>query len=71
MPSSCLVCREEGDKGYFTLPKNRDRRLIWIEKAKLGDWYDENRKPHHRVCYKHFLNEDIKYQGKKVLLRPG
>ena len=65
MPSKCLVCGEEGNAGYYSLPKNKDRRSQWIQSSKIGEWYDqdENRKKYHCICFRHWKAEDIVFQG--------
>ena len=75
MPSKCLICGEEGNTGYYSLPKNKDRRSQWIESAKIGEWYDkdENRKKYHYVCFRHWKIEDIIFVGesKRCTPKPG
>ena len=39
--SSCIVpdCRETGNAGFFTLPKNNEKRKKWLEGIKANDWF--------------------------------
>ena len=67
----CLICPHEGLKGYFTLPKNEDLRKQIIEISKLSDWFVTNAKPHHRMCWRHYNQEQINYGGKYCTLKTG
>ena len=71
MVNHCLVCREEGQKGYFSMPKDRELRVKWINVVKVGDFFVDNVRPSHRVCYRHFAKTDIQYVGQKVHLITG
>ena len=39
MTNSCLACASLGDKAFFGLPKNKDRRAIWVVSLKLEEWF--------------------------------
>ena len=63
MPNQCLVCGQEGNIGFYSLPKNKDRRKLWIESAKIDEFFDENRKKYHCICFRHWKSEDIVFLG--------
>ena len=68
---SCLLCQNEGQKGYFTLPKNAEHRKTVVQMMNLSDWFLENAKPHHRICWRHYNQEQINYGGKYCTLKTG
>ena len=39
--NKCIVadCRETGNAGFFTLPKNNEKRKKWLEGIKAEDWF--------------------------------
>ena len=71
MPSTCLVCREEGDKGFFALPKNKIIRESWIKEAKLSDFFIKNPLMSQRICWRHFNSSQIKSEGQRWTLVKG
>ena len=73
MPNYCLVCKEEGLKGYFGLPKDQETRIKWVNAVNLGDHYIdiENWKKSYRICYRHFDKFDLTYVGQRALVKSG
>ena len=39
--NKCIVpgCWETGNAGFFTLPKNNEKRKKWLEGIKADDWF--------------------------------
>ena len=39
--NKCIVadCRETGNAGFFSLPKNNEKRKKWLEGIKAEDWF--------------------------------
>ena len=71
MVNTCLVCREEGLKGYFQMPKDEKTREEWVKATKIGDWFIQNTRPSHRICFRHFAPEDILYSPKRISPKSG
>jgi len=77
--NKCIVagCWETGNAGFFSLPKNNEKRKKWLEGIKADDRFwsvtSEDREedgkkkkklPSYYVCFRHFKKEDIKVDGK-------
>ena len=75
MPLSCLVCRlvvEEGESGYFSLPKDQSDRVKWLKATKLDEkYYGENYKLSWKICWRHFDPSQIKINGQRRSLQKG
>jgi hypothetical protein len=59
MVNRCIVpeCFSYGNRGYFSFPKNEERRKLWFEI--LGLWKSLQLRPGQCVCYRHFDEKDI------------
>ena len=71
MPMSCLICGNEGEKGFFQFPGNKDRRSQWVEILRLDPYFIDNNKRFHKVCHLHFRPEDIYPIGERLFKKKG
>ena len=74
MPNKCLLCSkvpEEGESGWFSLPKDDTKRGIWVRATKLGDYYLTLYKPSWKICWLHFDPSQVKTDGQRRGLQKG
>ena len=73
MPSGCIICREQGDKGFFSFSrKPRHIRSAWIKSAKLSDFFLDNSSLTHRICFRHFSKNCFNFTEKnRIQLKRG
>ena len=68
MPNFCIICREEGEKGFFSFnKKHRNIRSAGIKSAKLSDFFLDNAMTSHKICYRHFSKNCFNLAGKSRL----
>ena len=53
------------------MPKDVKKREEWVKASKIGDEFIENTRPSHRICYRHFAQDDIQYNAKRIGPKPG
>jgi hypothetical protein len=77
MVQSCIICREEGSKGFFGL-KGKSRATIsaWVKSARLDDDFLNNpnyflNNPLVKICFRHFHQDCFKFGKERLLLKPG
>ena len=69
MPNACCVtsCSEVGPAN-FLIPKDLERRKLWIDSAKISDYFYKRRGS---VCFRHFSKSDINTSGRYYTLKKG
>ena len=77
MVQSCIICREEGSKGFFGL-KGKSRAIIsaWVKSARLDNYFLNNpsyflNNPSVKICFRHFRQDCFKFGKERLMLKPG
>ena len=74
MPISCSFCKTVGNKGYFSFPKNRSKRMECLQIAGLPPEEELKVKISSlRICFRHYQESDFCFTngGNKLRLKRG